>query len=325
MSSSEASKESSKEATILIVDDTPSNIQLLAIPLMATYHILVATNGEDALKLLQDEQKPDLILLDIMMPGMDGYEVCRRIKNDSGLSHIPVIFVTASTGLEEQKRGFDLGAVDYIAKPFMMPIIFARIKVHIRLKQKSDLLEKLAMLDGLTDIPNRRGLDQTLSKEWLRARRAHSYLSVCMIDIDYFKAFNDFYGHGVGDDCLRKVASAIKQSLKRPADFVGRYGGEEFMVILPDSNESSALQVAESIRANITSMNVEHEQSPIASNVTVSIGVASQCIDDKSEQENAIVMTADSALYAAKSQGRNKVVLAKDLASPENTAVDYEI
>ncbi len=295
--------------TILIVDDTPTNIQILAQALMRTYAIKVAVSGAAALEIVMGEQKPDLILLDIMMPGMDGYEVCRRIKQDPSSWDIPIIFVTAKGDVADQKRGFDLGAVDYIAKPFEIPLVLARINVHLRLKRKSEILERLALLDGLTHIPNRRALEDALSREYGRSQRNGTPLSLLMIDVDHFKAFNDHYGHGVGDDCLRAIAHSLESALQRPADFVGRYGGEEFVVILPDCDKDGALVVAQNIRSQIASLHIPHAYSATAPHVTVSIGLKTfQCEQDKTNAE--LLHDVDAALYHAKEQGRDRVVAA---------------
>jgi PleD family two-component response regulator len=198
---------------ILIVDDTPTNVRVLAEALRKDYRIKVANGGQAALDLIASQGVPDLILLDIMMPTMDGYEVCRRLKEDPATKNVPVVFVTAKADIMDEEIGLKLGAVDYIAKPFHLPIIAARIHNHISLKLKSDLLESLAMLDGLTSIPNRRRFDEALHDEWLRARRAGQTISLIMADIDHFKRYNDHYGHGAGDICLIKVANALTHSV----------------------------------------------------------------------------------------------------------------
>lgn len=295
-----------RRPTVLIVDDTPTNIQILAQALKYDYTIQTATNGPAALSLLQEADKPDLILLDIKMPVMDGYEVCRRIKQDPETWHIPVIFVTALDQFKDQQKGFDLGAVDYITKPFGVPLVIARVKVHIRLKLKSEMLEKLAFLDGLTDIPNRRGLEETFTKEWGRAKRTGTPLSALMIDVDCFKAFNDHYGHGAGDECLRRVAQILERGLMRPGDFIGRYGGEEFSVILPDCDTAGAALVAENLRARVAALKISHAHSAAADSVTISIGYATRIVGPDSSWSD-LLDEADKALYLAKTRGRNRI------------------
>ena len=290
---------------VMIVDDTPTNTQLLAQVLRHNYAIQTAACGSEALALLQQPDKPDLILLDVMMPGMDGYEVCRRIKDDPALRHIPVIFVTAMDQPKDQQRGFALGAVDYITKPFEVPLVIARVNVHVRLKLKSEMLEKLAFLDGLTDIPNRRALEEALSVEWGRANRSGAPLAVLMIDIDHFKLFNDACGHGVGDECLRKVARELERSLLRPGDFVGRYGGEEFSVILPDCDAAGAALVAEKLREAVAALKIPHPMAEAGGCVTISIGYTSRLVSLAPLSD--LMDEADQALYLAKSQGRNRI------------------
>lgn len=291
---------------VLIVDDTPTNLLILTEALKHEYTIRTATNGLDALALLQEPDKPDLILLDVVMPGMDGYEVCRRIKQSPATWHIPVIFVTAMAQAKDQKLGFDLGAVDYITKPFEVHLVVARVNVHMRLKLKSEMLEKLAFLDGLTDIPNRRALEEDLDQEWGRAKRSNTPLSVLMIDIDFFKAFNDHYGHGVGDECLRKVARELERGLMRPGDFVGRYGGEEFSVILPNCDSAGAALVAEKLRERVDALKIPHEYSEVCDHVTISVGYTTRQVASDTIL-NALTEEADKALYLAKSRGRNRV------------------
>ena len=301
--------------TVLIVDDTPANTEILAQALRHDYTILIASNGPDALSLLQATDKPDLILLDVMMPGMDGYEVCRRIKQDPVTWHIPVIFITALDQVKDQQRGFDLGAVDYITKPFGVPLVIARVKIHIRLKLKSEMLEKLAFLDGLTGIPNRRGLEETLTKEWGRAKRSGTPLSALMIDVDHFKAFNDHYGHGAGDECLRRVAHALERGLMRPGDFIGRYGGEEFSVILADCDTAGAALVAENLRERVAALKISHAHSAAADHVTISVGYTTRIAGPDSTW-SALMNEADKALYLAKTCGRNRISGYEEINDP---------
>ena len=185
--------------TVLVVDDTPDNLALMSALLKDDYKVKIANNGEKALRIVT-EHPPDLILLDIMMPGMDGYEVCRRLQDDPATRRIPIIFVTAKGDTEDEKKGLDLGAVDYISKPYQITIVKARVRTHVRLKQQADLLESLAMIDGLTHIPNRRRFDEVLDAEWRRSCRDATPLALLMVDIDFFKGYNDHYGHVMGGD-----------------------------------------------------------------------------------------------------------------------------
>jgi diguanylate cyclase (GGDEF)-like protein len=294
---------------ILIVDDTPANIDVLVHLLQPTYRIMVATSGQKALNALQQSNKPDLILLDIIMPEMNGYEVCQKIKDDSSIKEIPIIFVTARSALDDEERGFNLGAVDYITKPFQKSIVLARIGVHIRLKLKSEYLEQVVMLDGLTDIPNRRALDQTLDKEYARASRTQACLCVMMIDIDHFKAYNDSYGHGAGDNCLRRVAQTLMGCLKRPGDFIARYGGEEFCVVLSGYDPEGAEQFANTLRSAIAQLKIPHAYSSVGPYVSISIGLTAHYITTHGDQPETLLKEADCALYQAKQQGRNRVAI----------------
>lgn len=297
-----------QQAMILIVDDVPSNVQILAETLRSQYRIKVASNGTDALKIAQREQ-PDLILLDVMMPDMNGFEVCRRLKENTTTHKIAVIFVTANTAESDEELGLNLGAADYITKPFVIPIVKARIRNHLRLKQQADLLESLSLLDPLTCISNRRRFDETLLSEWKRAQRDESPLSLIMIDIDHFKQYNDHYGHGAGDLCLQRVAAELVKSLVRPSDLVARYGGEEFVVVLPDTNQSAAQEVAERLRERIEKLALPHAYSETASVVTISLGVASQIKIPEYFLPKVLNDAADNALYLAKESGRNRVCL----------------
>lgn len=291
---------------ILIVDDVPTNVQILAEALSSGYRIKVASNGIDALKIAQRE-RPDLILLDVMMPGMDGFEVCRQLKEDASTHKIPVIFVTAKNANSDEEQGLNLGAVDYITKPFVIPIAKARIRNHIRLKQQADLLESLSLLDALTGIPNRRRFDQALASELKRALRDGTSLSLLMIDIDHFKQYNDYYGHGAGDGCLQRVAAELSQGVVRPSDLVARYGGEEFVVILPETDQASALQIAERLRQRIEKLGLTHASSAAESVVTISVGVATQAKIPENFLPRMLSDAADKALYMAKEGGRNRV------------------
>ena len=294
----------SGEATILVVDDTPANLSLMSSLLKDTYKVKVANSGERALEIAQSDTPPDLILLDIMMPGMDGYEVCRRLKAREATKDIPIIFITAMADVENESMGFALGAVDYISKPFNKAVVKARIRVHMQLKRQSRLLENLVFLDALTEIPNRRALDQTFAQEWARSLRSGSPLSYILIDIDLFKQFNDHYGHGSGDECLARVAKALHGCVQRPGDCLGRYGGEEFAAILANTDMDQALQVAQNFHACVATLQIPHAHSSVAELVTISIGVATtHPVADQDLQ--MLSETADRMLYSAKNTGKN--------------------
>ncbi len=301
---------SNHESTVLIVDDTPQNIHVLMQAMEENSRILSAKSGEEALRKVR-EDKPDLILLDVMMPGMDGFEVCRRLKQDEATKDIPVIFVTAVADNVHEEKGLKLGAIDYIRKPFHLPVARVRIQNHLRLKRKSDLLEQLVRIDGLTDICNRRGFDEVLDREWKRCRRHGAPLALIMVDIDHFKVFNDTYGHADGDACLARVARTISLSLKRSTDLAARYGGEEFAVLLPETPLAAAREIAETIRRKVRDLGIAHACAQ--SHVTISLGAA--CLrpaENDAEGPGRLVRLADQALYQAKSQGRDQVCLAGD-------------
>ena len=291
---------------ILIVDDVPANIKLLGEALRTDHDIFIATSGEKALEIALN-QLPDLVLLDVMMPEMDGYEVCRRLKEDDRTKGIPVIFITAKDQSEDELRGLEVGAVDYVTKPFYLPIAKARVNTQLRLRSKEELLERLANLDGLTEIPNRRSFDEYLDQEWRRARRNETPLSLILMDIDFFKKFNDNYGHGAGDTCLRQVAQALRGVLQRAGDMVARYGGEEFVAVLPETRLEAAAAVAEKMRAIVAALSIPHLFSEAGDTVSLSLGVA-DAVPAEGSSVAELLRAADSNLYRAKESGRNRVV-----------------
>jgi diguanylate cyclase (GGDEF)-like protein len=291
---------------ILIVDDTPTNIQILAEALRVDYLVRVANSGKIAFEIIAKFGAPDLILLDVMMPEMDGYEVCRRLKQAPETKDVPVIFVTAKSDVVDEEHGLRLGAVDYIAKPFHLAIVAARVQNHINLKMKTDLLESQAMLDGLTNIPNRRRFDEMLESEWKRSLRSGAPLALIMTDIDFFKRYNDNYGHGVGDTCLKRVATSLSGATERPSDLAARYGGEEFAIILPETDIEGARIIAERFRSHVENMHIPHAYSEVSAYVTVSAGLA--CVIPNAELSKAdLLKSADDKLYQAKQSGRNRV------------------
>jgi len=291
--------------SILIVDDSPTNIHVLVQALGQNYDIRIARDGKTALYILNTSEPPDLILLDVMMPGMNGYEVCRQVKETVFLQDIPVIFITTMDEEESQLRGLELGAVDYITKPFNAAIVKLRVKNHIELKKQRDLLAQMSYTDGLTGIPNRRAFDNAMDREWKRAGRLQTTMAMLLLDIDYFKLYNDNYGHLAGDDCLKKIAKIFASVLTRPGDFLGRYGGEEFACVLPDTDEKGATHVAARIHEQIAEAAIAHAYSPVKPIVTISIGIAVAVVKASISPE-AFIDLADTALYKAKNSGRNQ-------------------
>ena len=290
---------------ILVVDDIPSNVHVLSRILKDDYDIYFATDGDKALELVQT-RLPDLVLLDIMMPGMDGYEVCARIKGDPATRDIPVIFISAKSEVEDETHGLEVGAIDFITKPISPPIVKARVRNHLLLKRQADLLRQLSFLDGLTGIANRRRLDEALRREWRRCARSHAPLSLVMLDVDHFKAYNDHYGHQAGDECLRAVAGVLADQTKRPGDLVARYGGEEFVCLLPETDGEGAVLVAERLREAVARQRLPHAVSPVAGHVTVSLGAATARPLTETPSDS-LYQAADLLLYEAKRAGRNRV------------------
>ncbi len=318
---------------ILVVDDTPLNIGVLFDLLdNHQYEVFIAQNGESALQISQIE-KPNLILMDVMMPGLDGFETCKRLKNQESTRDIPLIFITALTDIRDKVYGFNIGAVDYITKPFQREEVLVRIRTHLmlqdlqaRLREQNEilqqeikerkrveselqtantLLKELVNLDGLTLIANRRRFDEYLQQTWAEMREKQQYLSVLLCDIDYFKKYNDTYGHLQGDDCLKQIAQAIKHNTPSPLGLAARYGGEEFAVILPNYLPAKAIRVANNIQQAIHQLNLYHCGSPLL-HVTLSIGVTGS-IPNPHLTIKALLQTADNALYKAKEAGKNQI------------------
>ncbi|AUL99950.1 diguanylate cyclase response regulator [Rhodocyclaceae bacterium] len=310
----------------LIIEDTLTSATLVCHQLgkmgLETVH---ARDGESGIELFKSE-RPDLILLDIIMPGLDGFEVARRIRQlERDGEWTPIIFLTARTGDEDLERGIEVGGDDYLIKPVSEIVLKAKVRAMQRIAQmrysllvltrKLDeanrKLMRLSSADGLTGIANRRRFDETLLKEWRRCAREARPLALLLIDVDFFKPFNDNYGHQAGDECLKAVARALSQTLHRPSDLAARYGGEEFAVILPGTDEAGALAVAEALRAAVQQMGITHRYSEVAPVVTISVGLA--CATPRPGDETGFIgllKDADAALYRAKSEGRNRVVSA---------------
>jgi diguanylate cyclase (GGDEF)-like protein len=336
------------QSQILIIDDNPDNLRLLSKILISQgFKVKKTLSGEIGIQAAKI-QPPDLILLDINMPEMNGYEVSRQLKSQLETAQIPIIFISALDNTQDKIMAFETGGVDYITKPFQELEVLARVKNQLlihqqyqKLMEKNHLLEKeiqarkrvetalleanqqlqqFAFLDGLTSIANRRKFDEYLNLEWQRLACEDLPLSLILCDIDFFKNYNDTYGHLIGDDCLKQIAQTIKSSIKRPSDLVARYGGEEFAVILPNTNNQGAIHIAEEVRQQVYHLQIPHIQSKINDYVTLSIGIAT-VIPNSDLNPHYLIEFCDQSLYLAKSQGRNKVV-AKNLTGQETAKFD---
>ena len=291
--------------TVLIVDDEPINVQVLVNALEESYRVKVATSGAAALEIACTEHPPDLILLDIIMPGLDGYETCRRLKSDSLSSHVPVIFITVKREIQNETAGLDLGAVDYITKPFDLSVVEARVRAQLKVKRNADDLVDKACVDYLTNIGNRRRFDETLPQEWQRCGRRQVPMSLLLMDVDSFGRFNDDYGHPAGDDCLRRVALVLEKSLHRGGDLVMRYGGGKFVAVLPETDPKGAMNVAERMSRGIEQLAIVHEHSETSDIVTISFGVSTFIPSDENSPAE-LLEGADTMVFAAKEAGGNR-------------------
>jgi len=290
-------------ARILIVDDVPANLQILNVHLTdEKYEVIESHSGQQALAYLAENPNTvDLILLDVIMPVMSGLDVLAKLKRDPLTEHIPVILVTANGDDKNVAEGLDMGAFDYIIKPYSLVVLLARVRAALREKERQDLLEKWATTDPLTELMNRRHFFELAERELEQTRRSSRPLSFIMLDIDHFKEVNDNYGHLIGDLALIKLAKLLKQQLRK-VDFCGRYGGEEFILCLPDTPASGALEVAERIRNEVSQISIESaKDQPLT--FTISLGIAENKNDKNVED---ILKRADSALYNAKESGRNQ-------------------
>ncbi|MHC1684372.1 MAG: diguanylate cyclase [Clostridiaceae bacterium] len=331
----------SNKVNVMIVDDKKVNLIILeSILEELEVNIIKASSGNEALGYLLDYDFA-VVLLDIQMPNMDGFELARIMRTRESTAHIPIIFVTASNKEQEYVfKGYNLGAVDYLFKPIVEPkILLSKVKVFIdifiqrekiaeqafvlekkiqelekikhELKMANSILEELSYIDALTRIANRRSFESYFGKILSNSLGQDSSITVMMLDIDFFKGYNDTYGHVEGDRCLREVAQCIKASLKRPLDFVARYGGEEFIVLLAEVDDKIAFRVAENIKNNIENMKIPHESSQVSRYVTVSIGLVS-LVPRNEDILYGIVEKADAALYDAKNSGRNSIRIFSD-------------
>lgn len=294
-----------RNGRILVVDDAMENVQILHQALRDEHEVLFALSGEKAIEVALAQQ-PDLILLDAVMPGMDGYAVCAALEASPRLQDIPVIFVTALSQPEDETRALEAGAVDFISKPFNVAVVRARVRSQLTIKRQADAMRELSLTDGLTGVANRRHFNDRLESEWRRCARANLPLSLIMIDIDHFKLYNDRYGHQAGDLCLQEVSAAMKRCAARPQDLLARYGGEEFILLLPQEGPEGAEAVAQRIQDEVRKLAVPHEASPTAAIVTVSMGLATAMPPLERQDANALIRSADANLYQAKQAGRNR-------------------
>lgn len=309
------------KAKILAVDDQPAN--LLAIEGLLEgldITLITAASGQEALAIMLEHQLA-LILLDVQMPEMDGYETAALIRGKKQTREIPIVFVTAINKEEEHIfKGYEAGAVDYLFKPLNPHILRSKVKVFLQLyEQKRQLLKNareleeanqrlhlLSSLDPLTGLANRRRFNEVLRAEWRRAMREQNPVAIILVDIDNFKAYNDYYGHLAGDECLRLISDTLNSPLMRPSDVVARFGGEEFILLLPGTDLAGGLHIAETARQKVEKLAIPHATSAVASCVTVSFGVSAVIPPRSGMDETALIHVADTALYQAKDAGKNR-------------------
>ncbi|MBN3924063.1 PleD family two-component system response regulator [Nostoc sp. NMS4] len=310
------------QSLVLIVDDEPF-IRLVLRHFLERegYQIAEAENGIEALTVFK-QLHPDIVLLDAMMPNMDGFECCTQLELVN-YKRIPVLMITGLEDQESVDRAFAVGAMDYVTKPIHWPVLRQRVKRLIQQSQlQQDLeamnleLQRLVTIDGLTQVANRRRFEEYFSQEWQRLKREQRPLSLILCDVDFFKLYNDTYGHRVGDRCLQKIAQAIKDIIKRPGDLVARYGGEEFTVILPNTDTMGATYVADKICHAVRALAIPHQKSQVSSYVTISVGFTTEIPQPDYDLEEMIA-AADRALYEAKAAGRDRFV--QNMLLPKST------
>lgn len=295
-----------QRATIMIVDDDRINIEILASGFSAHHYIVRCSDSTQVLA-LAIERQPDVILLDIGMPVLNGYQVCRKLKENEDTRNIPVVFSTGRDSEDDEIQGFKVGATDYIIKPFRMSLVKLRIKNVLELKHKTDLLEQLANLDGLTHIANRRRFEKVFQKKWQESLTNQSSITIFMIDIDYFKQYNDHYGHAHGDRCLVQIAQVLDELCATNKAVPARYGGEEFVVVMSTSTSLTPQQFAEAMRIKVLDLALTHKSSECADLITISVGSATIVPNPKIDKQ-ILLEEADKQLYVAKSKGKNQVI-----------------
>lgn len=293
---------------LLVVDDQPINIQALHQIFQHDHEVFAATSAAQALELCRRQLPPDLILLDIVMPDVDGLALCQQLKQQPATADIPIIFVTALSSAEEEAAALQAGGADFISKPVNPAVVRARVATHLTLKAQTDFLRQLAFVDGLTGIANRRRFDDALQSAWRHGLRTQEPLALVMFDIDHFKLYNDHYGHQQGDISLQAVANTVHQLMQRPYDLAARYGGEEFVCLLPGCTAAHLPAKAEQLRAAIAALQLPHAASPTAAHLTISVGAA-HFLPSADASPQLLLKQADAALYQAKRQGRNRVCM----------------
>jgi diguanylate cyclase (GGDEF)-like protein len=294
------------QPSLLIVDNSSRDMDTL-VSALTQYRLFTATESTQALTIAVSMQ-PDLILLSIRLPEMDGYKTCRQLKQQTDTRNIPVIFVTELNNEENETEGFSVGAVDYITKPINPNIVRMRVAAQLQLKAHCDRLALTADTDMLTGIPNRRHFETVVQNEWNRALRYDKPLSLIMVDVDYFKRYNDHYGHAAGDDCLKAIADSFVSTLRRSSDMIARLGGEEFVCLLPEVSKEQAINIAEQILISIRDLGIAHADSAVADHVTISLGMATLNLNHHTTWKN-LLKHADQALYQAKHEGRNRLIV----------------
>lgn len=291
---------------ILVVEDDATHLHLITSCLSENYRILIAKTRAKAIELLTTNDV-DILLLDINLPDGNGFNICKEVKSSRSLyGEVSVIFMTSEESASDEAFALSIGGNDYIRKPFNDQVLIARVELQASLIRKTQLLAQLVKLDGLTEIPNRRAFDEQLTLEWNRAKRDKTSLSLSIIDIDYFKEYNDTYGHPAGDKSLKLMAKCLKDSIQRSADFFARYGGEEFVVILYGALPENPKMIMERLLQRFIKLNIPHSASTVSSVLTFSAGI---CTAFPEHDELAkFLPCADSLLYQAKEQGRARIV-----------------
>jgi len=292
---------------ILVADDMSVSTKILAEALEQIYEVIIVDEKDKVLTTARSESPPDLILLDTQLQKVEGYDTCKKLKGSESTQNIPVIFISS---VEDEIKGFEAGGVDYIIKPLNIPIVVARIKTHLNLKQKSDMLENLLSIDRLTNIPNKRRFEETLNMEVGRARRSKLPLSIIFIEVDFINTFYENYGYSAGDFCLDNIAKILEQTIRRPADFVARYGHEKFAAILPETELEQTLLLAGKIEENVKTLNIPHSHSQVSDVITLSQGITTSVPNDSLSPWDYI-KAVDVALNNAKEQGHNQIKTAE--------------